>query len=87
MSPRGDLWSRPPPPHTHTYKELTVSSFVSGYLIVLKHVQVSEVKDRMILHLEELMEDTDSYGWEKMMVFHAAWMNQMEQRRCDWACR
>ena len=30
--------------HPTTYKELTVSSFIKGYLIVLKDVQVSEVK-------------------------------------------
>ena len=70
--------------HPATYKEFTVSSFVRGYLIVLKDVQVSEVKDRMVLHLEELMEDVDIYGWEKVKAFHAAWLNQMEQRRCDW---
>ena len=45
--------------HPATYKELTVSSFVRRYLIVLKDDQVSEVKDHMVLYLEELMEDTD----------------------------
>ena len=45
-----------------TYKEITVSSFIIGYLIVLKDVTVSEVKDRMVLHLEEYMEDMDIYG-------------------------
>ena len=68
-----------------TYKELTVSSFIRSYLIVLKEMQVSEVKDCMVQHLEELMEDTDLYGWEKVKMFHAAWLNQIEQCRCDWA--
>ena len=40
--------------HPATYKKLTVSSFVTGYLIVLNEVQVSEIKDRMVLHLEEI---------------------------------
>ena len=44
---------------TATYKELTVSSFVMGYLIVLKDVQAGKVKDHMVLCLDELMEDTD----------------------------
>ena len=61
-----------------TYKELTVSSSVRGYLMVLKDVQASQVKDRMVLHLEELMEDTDIYGWEKVNSFNAAWMNRLE---------
>ena len=26
------------------------------------------------------MEDVDIYGWEKVKSYHAAWMNQLEQR-------
>ena len=36
--------------HPATYQDLTVSSFVKCYLIVLKDVQVSEVKDSIVLH-------------------------------------
>ena len=39
----------------------------------------------MSLHLEELMEDTDVYSWEKVWAFHANWLNQLEQNRCTWA--
>ena len=66
------------------YKDLTVSVFVRGYLIVLKSVQDTQVKEQMVLHLKELMEDMDVYGWDKVQVFHATWMNQMEQCRCEW---
>ena len=38
--------------HPATYKDLRVSFFMRGYLIVLKDVQVSEVKHSMVLHLE-----------------------------------
>ena len=69
--------------HPATYKDLTVSSFVMGYLMVLKDVQAGQVKDHMVLNLEELMEDRDIYSWEKVKSFHAAWMNQVEQQRCD----
>ena len=71
--------------HRATYKEFTVSSFNRGNLILFKDVQVSEVKDCMVLHLEELMEGTDIYDWEKVKAFHAAWLNLLEQCRCDWA--
>ena len=67
-----------------TYKVFTISSFISGYLIVLKSVHDTQLKDHMVSHLEELMEDTDAYGWDKVRGFHAAWMNQMEQCRCEW---
>ena len=45
--------------HPATYKDLTVSYLVRGYLIVLMDVQVSEVKDSVVIHLEELMEAMD----------------------------
>ena len=38
-------------------------------------------KEHMMLHLEEMMEDMDAYGWDKVHVFHAARMNQLEQSR------
>ena len=45
-----------------TYKDLTISSFVIGYHIVLKSVQDTKVKEQMVLHLEEVMVDIDGYG-------------------------
>ena len=57
------------------YKDLSVSAFVRGYSIVLKSEQDSQVKEHMVLHLEELMEDMDVYGLEKVRAFHATWMN------------
>ena len=57
--------------HIATYKDLTVSS-MRGYLIVLKDVQVCEVTDSMVVHLEELMENANIYGWEEVKVFHTA---------------
>ena len=38
--------------------------FNREYLIVLKAVQDTQVRDHMLLHLEDLMEDTDVYGWD-----------------------
>ena len=69
--------------HPATYKDLRVSSFARGYLIVLNDVKVGEVKHCMVLHLEELIEDTNIYGWEKVKAFYAAWLNQLEQYGCN----
>ena len=44
-----------------------------------------KVKEHMVLHLEELMEDTDVYGSDKVQAFHAAWLKQLEQNRCTWS--
>ena len=68
-----------------SYMDLSVSAFVRAYLIVLKSEQDSQVKEHIVLHLVDLMQDTDVYGWEKVRAFHASWMSQMEQRRCEWA--
>ena len=42
------------------------------------------MKEHMALHVEELTEDMNVYGWDKVRVFHAAWLNQIEQNRCEW---
>ena len=38
----------------------------------------SKVKEQMSLHLEELMEDTDVYGFDKVRAFHATSFTQLE---------
>ena len=35
----------------------------------------------MSQHLEELMDNTDLYGWTRVQSFYAAWLNQIEQGR------
>ena len=45
-----------------TYKDLTISAFLSGYLILLKQERLGQVREVMTTHLEELMEDVDRYG-------------------------
>ena len=54
------------------YKYLSVSAFVRGYLIVLKSEQHSQVKEHTSGHLEDLVEDMDVYGCEKVQAFHGA---------------
>ena len=52
----------------------------------MSYVEDSQaVKEQMTQHLEEFMEDTDLYGWERFHAFHSAWLNQIEQGRCTWA--
>ena len=58
-----------------TYKDLSVSAFVRGYLILLTSKQDSQVKEHMVFHLEDLVEDIDVYCWEIVRAFHATWMN------------
>ena len=41
----------------------------------------TRVKAQMSQHLEEVMEDTDLYRWNRVRAYHAAWVNQLEQDR------
>ena len=54
-----------------------------GYLIVMNSEDI-QVKAQMTQHQEELMEDMDPCGWERVCDYHGAWLNQLEQGRCTW---
>ena len=64
------------------YSDLT--AIVRGYLMVLGMEMDMKVKAHMSQHLEELMDDTDLYGWIRVWSFHAAWLNQIELGRSSW---
>ena len=66
------------------YDDLTMVAFVQGYFIVVNSEMDTQVKAQMSQHLKELMEDTDLYGWDRELGFHAAWLNQLEQGRSTW---
>ena len=68
-----------------TYKDLTVSACVCGYLVLLKQEPLGQVREVMTTHLEELMEVVDHYGWETVKAFSAAWLNQLEQKCTNWS--
>ena len=38
----------------------------------------------MIKHLSELIADAAVYGWEPVQVFHAVWLQQLENGCADW---
>ena len=67
------------------YKDMSVVTFVRGYVIVMTNESDTKVNVQMLLHLEELMENPDLYGWGKVQAFHTTWLNQLEQNRCMWA--
>ena len=66
-----------------TYKQLSSMAFVSGYLTVqLREHQC--IQELMIEHLQEQMEDGEHYGWPMVRVYHAAWLQNIEQGRAAW---
>ena len=53
-----------------SYGDMSLLLFVQGYSIVKKGVKEG-VRTKMNSHLEELMGDTELYGWEIVRVYHA----------------
>ena len=33
-----------------------------------------DIKDKMAVHLEDLMSDCALYGWEKVRAYHGVWL-------------
>ena len=54
------------------YEELFLSLFVKGYLITMKGEE-GATKDKMVTNLEDLMEDLELYGWQKLRAYHSVW--------------
>ena len=52
-----------------SYQKLTIPLFVQGYLIVME-LEEKRVKKLMFTHLQDLMSDTQWYGWDKVRTFH-----------------
>ena len=48
-------------------------------------IEKSSVHPLMAQHLQELMGDTELYGWEFVRAFHTIWLKQLEQQRVTWA--
>ena len=65
------------------YSDMCISLFVNGYLVVVAIASMS-VKEYMMLHLQEMMEEVELYGWRVVREFHAAWLHLIEQGRTAW---
>ena len=63
------------------YQDISVPSFVQGYLITMDS-QDNTTKHRMMAeHLKDLISDAEMYGWGRTWAFHGVWMNQIQQGR------
>ena len=56
------------------YQELSVPTFMQGYLIVMSGQDI-KTRDIMAHHLQDLMLDSDPYGWEKVRAFLRVMLN------------
>ena len=67
------------------YELLTVHEFVWGFLeIVNKHVNEQALKEKMLSHLQMLMEDCSSFTWDSIRNFHGIFLQQCELGNTSW---
>ena len=60
------------------YWEMSLALFINGYLSVLAE-ESDTSKTVMLQHLQELLEDTEVYGWRVVRGYHAVSLQQIEQ--------
>ena len=58
------------------YDKISLVLFVNSYMLVME-VENLAVRPHMVHHLQEVMSDTELYGWERVCVFHAVWLQQL----------
>ena len=65
------------------YEELSIPHFVQGHLIVMRGKKET-ITAKMASHLEELMGDSELYGWERVRAYDGVWLNQLQQGQESW---
>ena len=58
-------------------------AFVNGYLAVMA-LESPHIKDSMLSHLQELIEDGDVYGCSMVLAYLTAWLQQLELGQAMW---
>ena len=84
-------------PHFYIYKgqnrkaaefdKLTLAEFVNGCLAIVQKCKNDTMRESMITHLREMMQDTVVYGFESVREYHGIVLEEMEQKRLTWGDR
>ena len=62
---------------------MSIALFTNGYLAVVIEESVVN-KEYILVHLQELMEDVEGYGYRIVRKYHAAWLQLLEQGWAAW---
>ena len=65
------------------YLDMSLALFTNEYLCVAA-AESGPVREYMLEHLQELMEDVESYGWKVVRNSNAVWLQLLEQGRVVW---
>ena len=63
-----------------TYKSLSAMAFAKGYLTIMS-LRTDSLRDKMAVHLEEIMENGEILGWPMVRAYHTVWLQHLEQGR------
>ena len=58
-------------------------AFVNGYLTIIS-LQKDTLRDKMAIHLQQIMEDGETFGWPVVRAYYTAWLQHLEQGRATW---
>ena len=53
-------------------------AFVNGYLSIMA-LPMDILRHKMASHLQEMMEDGETFGWLVVCAYHAHWLQHLEQ--------
>ena len=66
-----------------TCESLSVMAFVKGFLTIMS-LQKDALRIKMGDHLQEMMEDGETFGWPMVGAYHAVWLQYLEQGKATW---
>ena len=65
------------------YDSMSSMAFVNGYLAIMS-LQKDTLRDKMAIHLQEMMEDGETFRWPVVRAYHSVWLQHLEQGRATW---
>ena len=68
-----------------TYKQLTQSQFVLGFLCSVQEELDPFIRYNMVEYLTELFQNVCDFGWQSAKGAHLVVMTKMEERLASWA--
>ena len=78
--PHEDVYTFDGQPSMYESMILLSLAFVSGYMTIL-YLQPEPICKLMWVHLKELMEDGERFGWPNVRAYYAVWLQHIEQGR------
>ena len=68
-----------------TYKQLTQSQFVLGFLHLVQEESDPFIRCNMVEYLTELFQNVCDFGWQSAKGAHLVVMTKMEEGLASWA--